>query len=254
MSTKLKDIVAERAETRLNAQLIYRHADSSGRHLDAHEQAHFDDLLGTMQSLEQQHHNAVQADRGTDDPYVAREITVADIMADRDAWENQSQGRVGPPSRLGPDHRGPDHNPRSNGPRLTGNDARTYAAMFGPRVSDDGWRSPEEFFISIHNGLSDHRQVMAANLGESLGSTGGFSVPTQFASRWLDSALEDEIIRPRAAVWPMTTSCAEASNRTVSPTTPLSICLNTKSPSSLPSVTKVEGTSIEAHSSIAFAS
>ena len=96
MSTKLKDIVAERAETRLNAQLIYRHADSSGRHMDAHEQAHFDELLGTMQELEKQHHALVQEDMGTDRPYVAREITVADITADRDAWENESRGRVGP--------------------------------------------------------------------------------------------------------------------------------------------------------------
>ncbi len=35
-------------------------------------------------------------------------------------------------------------------------------------------------------------------------SLGGFAVPDPLAAKWLDSSLPDEVIRPRATVWPMT--------------------------------------------------
>jgi hypothetical protein len=35
-------------------------------------------------------------------------------------------------------------------------------------------------------------------------SAGGFSVPDPLAAKWLDDSLPNEIIRPRATVWPMT--------------------------------------------------
>jgi len=41
---------------------------------------------------------------------------------------------------------------------------------------------------------------------EKIPSSGGFSVPVQYAATLLDESLEDEICRPRATIWPMTTS------------------------------------------------
>jgi HK97 family phage major capsid protein len=39
---------------------------------------------------------------------------------------------------------------------------------------------------------------------EKIPSEGGFSVPVQYAATLLDESLEDEIVRPRATIWPMT--------------------------------------------------
>jgi HK97 family phage major capsid protein len=43
-----------------------------------------------------------------------------------------------------------------------------------------------------------------ASMGEAVGSEGGFAVPDQFVSAWLDTGLESEVVRPRATVYPMT--------------------------------------------------
>jgi HK97 family phage major capsid protein len=41
-------------------------------------------------------------------------------------------------------------------------------------------------------------------MGEGSGPAGGFTVPTEFSAQWLDASYENEIIRPRATVYPMT--------------------------------------------------
>lgn len=47
-------------------------------------------------------------------------------------------------------------------------------------------------------------------MGTDVASDDGFSVPEEFAAKWLDDSLEAEIVRPLAQVWPM-----EASTRKV---------------------------------------
>ncbi|WP_054030599.1 phage major capsid protein [Desulfatitalea tepidiphila] len=67
---------------------------------------------------------------------------------------------------------------------------RSYKGMFGEvRDADDA--EMEKF-----------KRVMI----EGTGSAGGFSVPDPLAAQWLDESLQNEIIRPRATVWPMTSS------------------------------------------------
>lgn len=82
---------------------------------------------------------------------------------------------------------------------------RRYAEMFGSAtLSAGGWNNREEFLAVLHQGLSDVRLMAAATVG--VGSEGGFSVPTQFTGQWLDESLENEIVRPLAEVWPMTSN------------------------------------------------
>jgi HK97 family phage major capsid protein len=46
-------------------------------------------------------------------------------------------------------------------------------------------------------------------MGETIPSSGGFAVPTEFASEWLDSSLPNEIARNLAKVYPMTSDSKE---------------------------------------------
>jgi len=80
-----------------------------------------------------------------------------------------------------------------------------FAAMF-PRaaLSMDGWASATEFCGVVGRGLHDGR-LHAASMTGDVASEGGFAIPPAIFGPWLDRALEGEIIRPRAAVWPMTT-------------------------------------------------
>lgn len=101
---------------------------------------------------------------------------------------------------------------RPTGP-LTG--GRRYADMFGAHASSlDGWKDAQEFLATLQSGRSDERlrflgadalDVRAAATG-GIGSDGGFAVPTQLVGEWLDASLGTEIVRPRCAVWPMTSA------------------------------------------------
>ena len=66
---------------------------------------------------------------------------------------------------------------------------RSFAGMFGePEYSEDEMRA--------------FRDTMT----EGIPSGGGFSVPDPLSAKWLDAALPEEVIRPRATVWPMESS------------------------------------------------
>jgi HK97 family phage major capsid protein len=91
---------------------------------------------------------------------------------------------------------------------------RKFAEMF-PSIplSLGGFASSEEFLSVLHSGLADPRlipayapQTLRATATGAVPSEGGFSVPTEVFARWLDSSLENEIVRSRADVRPMTTS------------------------------------------------
>jgi HK97 family phage major capsid protein len=86
---------------------------------------------------------------------------------------------------------------------------RTFAGMFGDSArSMDSWgdgclSASQEFCRAVAFGLSDSR-LRAAAMDGNIGGAGGFAVPPAIFGRWLDLALESEIVRPRAQVWPIT--------------------------------------------------
>jgi len=86
---------------------------------------------------------------------------------------------------------------------------KDYRSMFGHEkgktLDTGGFKSFNDFLAVVTSGRSDDRLKLAiqASMGESIPSSGGFSVPEEFAAWLLDASLETEIIRPRATVWPM---------------------------------------------------
>jgi HK97 family phage major capsid protein len=78
-----------------------------------------------------------------------------------------------------------------------------------------GWKDAEEYFSCLHSGRNDSRLYPVAGVGgspiralsrEAIPSEGGFYVPTQLVAEMMDASLENEIVRPRADVVPMTTA------------------------------------------------
>lgn len=98
------------------------------------------------------------------------------------------------------------HDPRL-GPRVPGVNARSYAGMFGtPPIAGI---SANEWLHAVHTGLWRPGIQAAAMIG-STGSDGGFAVPQEFVAQMLDLSLENEIVRPRARIEPMTSDTKKA--------------------------------------------
>ncbi|HEY6180241.1 MAG TPA: phage major capsid protein [Kofleriaceae bacterium] len=84
---------------------------------------------------------------------------------------------------------------------------RSYAELF-PKAARtmDGWSSGSEFLAVVGHGIHDPRlRIAAATMTGDDAPGGGYAVPSQLVAAWLDASLEDEIIRPKATVWPMVT-------------------------------------------------
>lgn len=98
---------------------------------------------------------------------------------------------------------------------------RRFVEMFGPPADAGVWKSEEEYLATVHAGLSDPRLLAASSVG--VPSSGGFLAPEEFAARWLDASLENEIVRPRANVEPMasdtkkTAGLGELDHNTIGP-------------------------------------
>lgn len=80
---------------------------------------------------------------------------------------------------------------------------RDYRSMFntGRSLGNGGFKNFNDFLTVLSSGKYDDRIMNTAS--ETLPSGGGFSVPEDFAAWLLDASLEDEIVRPRATLWPM---------------------------------------------------
>jgi HK97 family phage major capsid protein len=117
-------------------------------------------------------------------------------------WFNQSQGRQTVPGG-GPIGDGPgSYRPTTtttSGPALD----RTFRGMFpGTPLDRGGFKNQDDFLDVLNSGRYDPR-LIRAGFTEGTPSEGGFSVPVEFSSQWLDLSLVQEVVRPLAQVWPM---------------------------------------------------
>jgi HK97 family phage major capsid protein len=88
----------------------------------------------------------------------------------------------------------------------TGRRGRDYCSMFNMSrgsLDNGGFKDCAEFLHVMESGRFDPRLQILASLGENVPSSGGFSVPTQFSSEWLDASLPNEIVRNLCRVFPM---------------------------------------------------
>jgi len=89
------------------------------------------------------------------------------------------------------------------------NCSRSYAALFGEPgrpLDNGGFGTMEDYFQTLNAGMQDNRLIPMASLGTGMGSGGGFLVPEQHVAQMLDASLENEIVRPRCDVQPMTST------------------------------------------------
>ena len=80
-----------------------------------------------------------------------------------------------------------------------------YRDMFGSSQSNSNFEDIDEYLEVIASQRHDPRLQERQHIAGE-GKSGGFAVPEEFAEMMLDAALEDEIVRPRATVWPMETN------------------------------------------------
>jgi HK97 family phage major capsid protein len=78
---------------------------------------------------------------------------------------------------------------------------KDFKGCFGKEhLSNDGFKSQSEFLQVVSSGKYDQR---LKSLIEGDGGSGGYVVPEEYAATFLDVALESEVVRPRATVYPM---------------------------------------------------
>jgi len=96
--------------------------------------------------------------------------------------------------------------------RGTPSNGRDFRSMFNlARGSLDtgGFKDAGEFLRVMDGGRYDPRLDIQAAQIEGIPSSGGFSVPTQFSSEWLDASLPNEIVRNLCKVYPMDSATKE---------------------------------------------
>ena len=163
------------------------------------------DLEATMVDLNNQA-NAIQAnanDAGRSlSEFESNEIS--DIYAnfqdaERELESHQSQGRQSAPGDIAKNRPGSTAKP----PALYDRKDKTMKGLFGSAALDaHGWDSGESFLQCIAQGTY-HQNLRNASMTEGTGADGGFIVPDFLVANLMDGSLENEIIRPRAKVFPM---------------------------------------------------
>jgi HK97 family phage major capsid protein len=131
---------------------------------------------------------------------IRREKSARDSAGNRQP--RSATGRVTRPS----DPMGGDGLPGYSGATLLGRPKSNRARdVFGAALGTGtgGFKSFNEFFRTVSGNPMDQRLIR--NFGgenETEGTEGGFMVPPEFIQGLWDAALEDEIVRPRATVYP----------------------------------------------------
>lgn len=180
---------------------ILKAADSAHRGLTASEKASIVANLHAVDRIDEAH-GLGPASALAADPEAASRIAYAAVEAgERDL---QRAPYVPNPDtvtvELAMDGSGPRVLSNSFGnPRIGGR----FTELFGS-TSRDNFRDLEDYLSAVHR--NDTARLRAATFNETTPSSGGFSVPTEFAAWLLDGSLEDEVMRPGATVWPMTSS------------------------------------------------
>jgi len=84
---------------------------------------------------------------------------------------------------------------------------KTFRGLFGDEAAQNsgGFETLGEFIKLVDSGLNDPRLTTKAPSGasENIPTDGGFVVPPEYTARIFDVALESEIVRPLATVYPM---------------------------------------------------
>ncbi len=130
-------------------------------------------------------------------------LSADDRYRDLEAWASQPNGE--PPIKPDVNYRaGSGFETAATGRPGTGS-KRSYRSLFPESRRDSGgWANFGEFARQVSLGLVDDR--LKRSITEGLGTEGGFTVPSQFTETLFDLSLEDEIVRKKATIFPMTSN------------------------------------------------
>jgi HK97 family phage major capsid protein len=160
-------------------------------------QAHLDNIKKLSQAAGRIQNLAQSEDR----PLNAKEAgLVAEIEAKID--EERKHLPVNSPLTLELNRTFDSASGGSSASSIKPNGKRDFRSMFGASGDRGGFKDFNEFLTVMSSGRFDPR-LISNTMSESPPSSGGFAVPEEFAAWLLDASLEDEIVRPRATVWPM---------------------------------------------------
>ena len=175
-----------KVEIRRRTQAVIDAAQTQGRNLTPEESAAYERDISALQKLEV-------------------EIVATEAELERERKMPASVDENSAFARAAGVHNpaaGGDHG--STGERGFKARSAKYRDVFpdAPR-STGGFTSFNEFMSAWHNAPKQFDPRLKMSQGENVPSQGGFLVPDEYASMIMDSALENEIVRPRAQNWAM---------------------------------------------------
>lgn len=97
---------------------------------------------------------------------------------------------------------------------LVSSRGKTYQELFGKKdetLDDQGFATFEEFIAAVREKRDTRLKTLTT--GDDEGA--GYLCPPAYAAKLLDQALESEIVRPRATLWPMTTSALKVPGKKI---------------------------------------
>jgi HK97 family phage major capsid protein len=165
-------------------QTIHNRSEAEGRQLTTQEQADWDSLI---------------ADRKIAASQLA-EVEKAMELERSGAGAVQIQHSGVPWQQHPPGQQVSDHS--ANG--FKARSAKFQDVFPNATLSNDGFNSFNEFLSAWHSAPKQFDPRLRMSQGENTPALGGFAVPTEFAAMLMNAALENEIVRPRAQVWEMT--------------------------------------------------
>lgn len=175
---------------------IQGRADAEKRDLTAAEATKFDSLMAQFDATE-------------------RELKAARtelVVAEAEDLDSTPQARRTAPNPVAGASPTPRRSTRRAGP--IGQRTAAFSDVFAGHQLDDPYAdrfdSLGEFALAIAMGGRDSRLVTNATMTTTEGGTGGFLMPLQYFGAVLDAALQQEVVRPRATVLPMSTKQAAA--------------------------------------------
>lgn len=106
-------------------------------------------------------------------------------------------------------HHSPDEQATSHRAIQRGATSR-FADVFGEVRHQKEFETLGDFARAVYQGDTKRLTRAATGMNSGAGSEGGYYVPPEFVAGLLDVSLEDEVIRPRAHVYPMASKTLDA--------------------------------------------
>lgn len=181
-----------KVEIRKRMQAVLDAAQTAGRNLTTQENAAHERDLSSLQKLE--------VELSAAETQLEAERRMPAMPDENAAWAARASGIHHP--NVGMPNGTPSQSPGRG---------KNYSSLFKTSHNTAGFGSMFEFFAAVGKSdrLYDPRLgVLAAGTGhtESNPTTAGFLVPEEFASKILDTVIENTVVWPRASIWAMATN------------------------------------------------